>query len=479
MNEPLILLTGATGYVGGRLLTALERSGRRVRCLARHPENLRGRVHPATTEIVPGDVADPAAVAKALAGVDTAFYLVHSMQQGARFEELERAGAETFARAAREQGVRRIIYLGGLGDDRLPLSAHLRSRHAVGKILRSFGGVVVELRASIVIGSGSLSFELVRALVERLPVMITPRWVRVKAQPIAISDLINILVKAIDLPVSESRTFEIGGRDQVSYGDLMREYARQRGLRRFMVPVPVLTPHLSGLWLGLVTPIYARIGQTLVKSIQHPTVVTDRSADAAFGLSPMGLTEAIASALRNEDAEFAETRWCDAVSSAGLTNAWGGDRLGTRLVDSREAQVSCSPERAFDPIRRLGGANGWYYGNVWWKLRGALDLLAGGVGLRRGRRHPTDLAVGEPLDFWRVDAVQPNKLLRLRAEMKLPGRAWLQFEVDGQAPRVTVRQTAIFDPHGIAGLLYWYALYPLHNRIFAGMLREIKRRAEA
>lgn len=473
----MILLTGATGYVGGRLLKELERSGHQVRCLVRKPEHLRVKVGP-QTEVVAGDVSDPGSLQKALNGVDTAFYLVHSMQEGERFEELERAGAQAFAEAAKSQQVKRIIYLGGLGEDRPDLSAHLRSRHTVGRILRAYGGVGVELRASIVIGSGSLSFELVRALVERLPVMITPRWVRIDAQPIGINDLLRYLVKAIDVPLRESRIFEIGGRDQVSYGDIMREYARQRGLRRFMIPVPVLTPHLSGLWLGLVTPVYARIGRTLVKSIQHPTIVKDPSAAEFFGVDPLGIKDAIANALRNEDEEFAQTRWCDAVSSAGLSKKWGGDRFGTRIVDSRWARVSTTVERAFDPIRKIGGVNGWYYGTFLWKWRGYLDLLVGGVGLRRGRRHPSELSVGDALDFWRVEGIEPNKLLRLRAEMKIPGRAWLQFEVEPDGNGAIIRQTAIFDPSGIAGLLYWYLLYPIHKLIFAGMLREMTRRAK-
>lgn len=474
----MILLTGATGYVGGRLLKALEKSGFSLRCLVRRPENLRALANP-STEIVRGDVSDLASLNSALAGIDTAFYLIHSMQEGEHFEELERSGAENFARAAQSQSVKRIIYLGGLGDDQLDLSPHLRSRHAVGAILRSFGGVCVELRASIVIGSGSLSFEMVRALVERLPVMITPRWVRVQTQPIAINDLLHFLVKAIDLPLKESKIFEIGGRDQVSYGEMMAEYARQRGLKRFMIPVPVLTPHLSGLWLGLVTPVYARIGQTLVKSIQHPTVVQDHSADGVFGITPVGVKEAIANALKNEDQEFAQTRWCDAVSSGGLSEKWGGDQLGTRIVDSRSERVSVSVARAFDPIKKIGGGTGWYWGTFLWKLRGYLDLLMGGVGLRRGRRHPTEITVGEALDFWRVEAFEPNKLLRLKAEMKLPGRAWLQFEVEHDGEGSLIRQTAIFDPSGIAGLLYWYLLYPVHKMIFSGMLRKIKQQAES
>ena len=476
-KSKMILLTGATGYVGGRLLKALEDSGSAIRCMVRHPENLRTKCKP-TTEIVQGDVSELDSLNKALRGIDTAFYLIHSMQEGEHFEELERAGAEKFALAAKTQGVKRIIYLGGLGEDRPDLSPHLRSRHAVGKILRSFGGICLELRASIVIGSGSLSFELVRALVERLPVMITPRWVRVQAQPISIGDLLQFLLKAIDLPVAESKVFEIGGRDQVSYGEIMGEYARQRGLKRFMIPVPVLTPHLSGLWLGLVTPVYARIGQTLVKSIQHPTVVHDDSAEDLFGITPQGMKEAIENALKNEDQEFAQTRWCDAISSGGLSQKWGGDQFGTRIVDSRSVRVLVSSSLAFDPIKRIGGRNGWYCGTFLWKLRGYLDLLMGGVGLRRGRRHPTEITVGEALDFWRVEAFEPNKLVRLKAEMKIPGRAWLQFEVENDGAGSIIRQTAIFDPSGVGGLFYWYLLYPVHKMIFAGMLREIKERAE-
>jgi uncharacterized protein YbjT (DUF2867 family) len=464
--------------VGGRLLKALEESGRDLRCLARHPAHLRPKVR-ATTEVVPGDVFDLSSLKKALAEVDTAFYLVHSMQEGARFEELERAGAENFARAAESQGVKRIIYLGGLADERENLSPHLRSRIAVGKILRAYGGICLELRASVVIGSGSLSFELVRALVERLPVMITPRWVRVQAQPIAIADLLHFLVKAIDLPLDKSAVFEIGGRDRVSYGGLMKEYARQRGLRRFMIPVPVLTPHLSGLWLGLVTPVYARIGRTLVKSIQHPSVVKDGCANAKFGITPRGMSEAIEDALKNEDREFAATRWCDAVSSSGRAQQWGGHRFGARIIDSRSVLVSAPAVRAFEPIQRLGGAGGWYFGTCLWRLRGYLDLLAGGVGLRRGRRHPTEIIVGDTLDFWRVEAFEQDRLLRLAAEMKLPGRAWLQFEVQEKGKLSEIRQTAIFDPYGISGLLYWYLLYPIHQIIFTGMLRRIKELAES
>jgi uncharacterized protein YbjT (DUF2867 family) len=320
------------------------------------------------------------------------------MGSAGKFEEQDRIAAENFAVAARESGIRRIIYLGGLGEADSSLSAHLRSRHEVGEFLRQSGIEVIEFQASIVIGSGSLSFEMIRALVQRLPVMICPRWVSVKAQPIAIEDLGKYLVHALDLPLEGNRVFEIGGADQVSYGDIMREYARQRGLRRIMISVPVLTPRLSSLWLGLVTPIYARVGRKLIDSLRNPTLVRSPLALGVFDIRPMGLRNAIERALLNEDQEFAETRWSDALSSAGRTSAWGGVRFGTRLVDSRTLRVSALPAAAFAPIRRIGGANGWYFANVLWRMRGFLDLLVGGVGLRRGRRSAETLAVGDTLD---------------------------------------------------------------------------------
>ncbi len=472
-----ILLTGATGYVGGRMLPLLEQRGDAVRCLARRPENLLPRVAPGT-EVVQGDVTDLASLQAALAGVDTAYYFVHSMSTDKDFEQQDRAAATNFAEAARQAGVRRIVYLGGLGESSEKLSKHLRSRHETGELLRASGVQVIEFRASIVIGSGSLSFELIRALVQRLPIMICPRWVRVMAQPIAIEDLLSYLVEALDLPDGPSQIFEIGGPDRVSYGDIMHEYARQRGLRRWMIPVPVLTPYLSSLWLGLVTPVHARIGRKLVGSLRNPTLVNDDAALRTFSVQPRGLTDAIARALVNEDREFAETRWSDALSSAGTPKTWGGVRFGSRLVDSRTVEVALPPRAAFAPIQRIGGATGWYYGTWLWRIRGFLDRLVGGVGLRRGRRDPVDLRVGEALDFWRVEQFEPDRLLRLQAEMKVPGRAWLEFEVRGDEQKSTIRQTALFDPVGLFGLAYWYALYPLHELVFAGMLRNIARAAE-
>ncbi len=474
----LILLTGATGYVGGRLLTLLQQRGVPVRCVTRRPEALQDRVS-GTTEVVQGDVFEPASLRSAFEGVETAYYFVHSMGDNRDFEAQDRIAAENFAKAATAAGVRRLIYLGGLGNPDEKLSKHLRSRQETGDILRAHHSQVIEFRASIVIGSGSLSFEMIRALVERLPIMICPRWVQVKAQPIAVEDLLAYLLAAVELPISASQVYEIGGPDQVSYGQIMQEYARQRGLTRWMIPVPLLTPYLSSLWLGLVTPLYARVGRKLVESLRNPTLVSNNLAASVFAVRPRSVRDAIARALVNEDREFAETHWSDALSSAGQSQSWGGDRYGSRLVDSRTITVTVPPEEAFAPIRRIGGRTGWYYGNWLWSLRGFLDLLVGGVGVRRGRRHPDNLHVGDPLDFWRVEIVEPNQRLRLKAEMKLPGRAWLEFEVSPSEHGSTIRQTAIFDPLGLAGLLYWYGIYPLHQFVFAGMLRNLGRAAES
>lgn len=472
-GKQLILLTGATGYVGGRLLRALEERGERVRCLTRRPDALATRGE--HTGVVQGDVLAIDSLRTALSGVDTAYYLVHSMGSSGSFEEHDRSAASNFATAAREAGVRRIVYLGGLGAGN-DLSSHLASRQEVGAILATSGVDTIELRASIIIGSGSLSFDMIRRLVERLPVMVTPRWVRTVAQPIAIEDVIAYLVAARSLEIDRSTVFEIGGADTVSYEGLMREYARQIGVRRVIIPVPFLTARLSSLWLGLVTPVYARVGRKLIDSLPHETVIHDTRALEAFPIRPRGYREAIARALANEDDEIAATRWSDAVSSAGGRPTLAGDvGHAGRLVDTRSVRVDATPAQAFAPIRKIGGDTGWYFADGLWRIRGFLDLLVGGVGLRRGRRDPEELTVGAPLDFWRVEAYEPNRLLRLRAEMKVPGRAWLQFEIEPDGAGSTITQTAIFQPIGLVGRLYWYSLVPLHSVIFGGMLRAIAR----
>lgn len=475
---PLVLVTGGTGYVGGRLIDALRQRNVRIRALARRPDALAARVAP-DVEAVPGDVLDPATLAPALAGVHTAYYLVHSMGARGDFAALDRQAAEGFAAAARRAGVARIVYLGGLGDAGADLSPHLRSRHDTGDALRTAGVPVLEFRASIIIGSGSLSFEMIRALVDRLPVMICPRWVSIAAQPIAIDDVTAYLVGAMDRPAGESRTFEIGGPDVVSYGDIMREYARQRGLRRVLLPVPLLTPRLSSLWLGLVTPLYARVGRKLISGVRNATVVRDRTARHVFDIEPHSLRSAIARALGVTDSPVDANRWSDA-RSAGTSVATGQPRPSRVFVDSREVTVATGPASAFAPIRRIGGEQGWYYANPLWRLRGALDLLAGGVGMRRGRRDPESCRVGDALDFWRVRQYEADRRLVLEAEMRLPGRATLAFDVEETAQgHSRLRQTARFEPDGMWGRLYWYALWPAHALIFAGMLRGIAARGRA
>jgi hypothetical protein len=301
----------------------------------------------------------------------------------------------------------------------------------------------------------------------------------VKAQPIAISDVLDYLRAALTIETgNRSLVIEIGGPDQISYGELMQEYARQRGLRRWMIPVPVLTPHLSSLWLGLVTPLYARIGRKLIDGLRYPTVVRDNTAKRLFSIQPIGVREAIASALRNEDSSFAQTRWSDAFSAAGEPRQWGGVRFGNRLVDTRSTRVAANPSEVFAAVERIGGTTGWYYANWLWTLRGWLDLLVGGVGMRRGRRDQLHVLVGDTVDCWRVESIEPGKRLRLAAEMKMPGRAWLEFEVEPLNNITVLRQTATFDPLGLGGLAYWYGIWPLHQLVFAGMPHGIAHAAE-
>jgi uncharacterized protein YbjT (DUF2867 family) len=435
--------------------------------LCRNPEALGWRVAPGT-ELVRGDLLEPASLGTAFSGVDTAFYLVHSMHAGAEFEAQERQAAETFAQAARKAGVRRIVYLGGLahGD---ALSPHLRSRAETGNILRASGIPVIEFQASIVIGSGSASFEMIRALVERLPVMIAPRWVNTAAQPIAIEDVIEYLAAAIRLPIDRNLTVEIGGSDVTSYLGIMREFARQRKLRRWILRVPFLSLSLSSRWLTLITPVYASIGRCLIESVRHPSVVRNPSARELFAVRPMGITRAIERALANEDRPAAETRWSDARAGRSASPDPGRDLL----TNEQTIRLPLTPDRAFAPIRRIGGRTGWYFGNLLWRIRGLIDLMMGGVGMRRGRPDPETPLPGSTLDFWRVERYEPGRRLRLLAEMRVPGRAWLEFRAEPDGASTVLRQIAQFEPRGLSGLLYWYLLWPLHEVMFRGMLRRI------
>ncbi len=470
-----ILLTGATGYVGGRLLKSLESKGFAVRCLARRPEFLKAKTGP-STEVVQGDFLDGASLERAMDGIDTAFYLVHSMGTAGAFDEEETRSARNFVKAAQKNKIAKIIYLGGLSHG-TKLSPHLKSREAVGAILRESGIPVIEFRASIIIGSGSLSFEMIRSLMDRLPIMTTPRWVRVLAQPIAIEDVVSYLVQAAELSAEKNRMFEIGGPDKVSYLDLMKEYGRQKGLKRVIIPVPVLSPGLSSLWLGLVTPLYARVGRKLIESMRHETVVEDDAALRVFSVRPMPVREAIERALKNEDQDFAATRWSDALSSSRKQVSWGGVKFGPRLVETNSIAIQAPAGKVFAAVTAIGGKNGWYGANWMWQLRGAVDVLIGGVGMRRGRKDAQSLSVGDTLDWWRVEAMEPGVLLRLVAEMKLPGRAWLQFEIKKEAAVTRLYQTALFDPCGLGGLIYWYALYPVHRFVFTRMLKGLARAA--
>jgi uncharacterized protein YbjT (DUF2867 family) len=476
-EEGRILITGASGYVGGRLKLALNGQGKKLRLLVRSPSFVSERQGDGIQYEV-GDARDKRVLMRALTGIESAYYFIHSMSSIGDFCTEDRELAAQFARTASKCGVKRIIYLGGLGSHCEELSSHLKSRQEVGEILRANaeGVQVIEFRASIVLGSGSLSFEMVRALTEKLPVMITPKWVWTEAQPIAIDDLLQYLVQSLTLEFNGNPIFEIGGKDRVSYGGLMLEYARQRKLKRWVIPVPVLSPKLSSLWLGLVTPLYARVGRKLIESATCTTVVHDPLAMHLFGIHPMGYREAIALALKNEGKEAPETRWNESISSSLLQSDWPKEALGGRLLDQREKIVPCSPEEAFKPIESIGGSQGYYCCTWLWRLRGLFDLLVGGVGFRRGRRDPIALKAGEVVDFWRVEEIKAPHFLRLRAEMKVPGKAWLEFYVEPLSGGTKITQRAVFEPAGIFGMIYWYLLYPIHHVVFGGLLRGIVNR---
>lgn len=475
-----ILVSGATGYIGGRLVPALLQAGYRVRVLVRDARRLQGRPWLAQVEVVEGDVLQAETLPPALRGAAVAYYLVHSMAASQDFDRRDRQAAQNFAEVARQQGVQRIIYLGGLGDPQANLSHHLRSRQITGKVLRQAGVPLTEFRAAIVVGSGSISFEMIRYLTERIPLMICPRWVYQRVQPIAINDVIAYLVAALNTPASADSVIEIGGADVLTYGEMMLGYARARGLKRWLLPVPFLTPRLSSYWVHLVTPISAALARPLIDGLRNEVIVRDSLAKQLFPeIQPLDYQSALALALTELDAQHIETSWSDALSTSQ------GDVVPVSLrthegmiLERRQRIVPASPAQTFRIFSRLGGETGWLYLNLLWQIRGAIDRLFGGVGLRRGRRDPQTVRVGDAIDFWRVEAVEANHRLLLRAEMKLPGKAWLQFEAipygEGQTRLV---QTAFFAPKGLSGLAYWYLLYPLHSLIFSGMIDRLKQLA--
>ena len=480
-DQPTILVTGATGYIGGRLVPRLVEEGRRVRVLVRSRDRVLSRPWFEQVEVVVGDALDPQTLTEALTGVDTAYYLVHSMSRGRRFHEVDMRVAKAFGQAAKEAGVGRIIYLGGLGDPEANLSRHLRSRQESGQALREGGVPVTEFRAAVIVGSGSISFEMIRYLVERLPVMVCPKWIYSRIQPIAIDDLLEYLVSALDTPESVGRTIEIGGSDTTTYRGLMLGYARARGLKRLLVPVPVLTPRLSSYWVHWMTPIPAGIAVALVDGLRNNVVVTNDLARNLFPhIEPKDYASAIDSVLKDLQQGRIDTAWSDAAGTA--TTPQEQVRLESRdglILERRRRSVAAPARNVYRVFTGIGAARGWYFANWAWRIRGMIDRLLGGAGLRRGRRHPDHLRVGDALDFWRVEALEADRMVRLRAEMKVPGSAWLQYEAR-QAPDNTTQlvQTAAFDPRGLAGLVYWYALYPFHAWIFRGLINSIAKRAE-
>ena len=474
-----VLVTGATGYIGGRLVPRLLAAKHSVRVLARDSGRLTGRF--LGVDVAEGDLFDRASIRAALEGIDVAYYLVHSMTRSrGDFAENDRKAAAIFSEAAADAGVKRIIYLGGLGVEGKALSHHLRSRHETGEKLRSAGVSVTEFRAAMIVGSGSASFEMMRYLTERLPVMIAPRWVDTPCQPISVRDVLAYLVTELERPSSGHEIFEIGGSDVLSYKEMMMRYARIRHLRRSLVVVPFFTPRLSSGWIHLVTPIPASIARPLVDGLRNPVVVRDPRARSIFPtIDPVGYDVAVHRALDRYTTIGPETTWFDAYDVRALPGNFAGTAQGM-LIDRRQRESAASPHALFSIFTSLGGTRGWLYADSLWHIRGVLDRLVGGFGTRRGRRSANDLRVGDAVDFWRVEAYEPDRLLRLRAEMRLPGYAWLQFEVVADEDGGTaLRQTAFFDPRGIFGYLYWYAVLPFHELIFGNMARRIAQEAEA
>lgn len=477
-----VLVTGATGYVGGRLVPVLLTAGHEVRVLARDPTRVAGRAWAGQVEVVQGDVLDPETLGPALAGVDAAYYLVHSMAAGAgSFEERDLVAAESFARAAKAARVGRIVYLGGLGDaSRGKLSPHLASRQATGERLREHGPPVTELRAGIIVGSGSLSFEVIRYLTERLPIMVCPRWAFNRIQPIGIADVIRYLVAGLAAQASVGQVIEVGGADVLSYRDMMMRYAHRRGLRRLIIPVPVLTPRLSSHWLHWLTPISIDIARPLVEGLRTDVVVESDLARRLFpDIETVTYAQALDRAVASLERGDIDSSWSDALASSvrDRTPVVLSTQEGM-VIERRELDLVAPADAVFRSFTGLGGERGWLYMDWLWQLRGLIDRALGGVGLRRGRRDPDVLRPGDAVDFWRVEDVERDALLRLRAEMRLPGRAWLEFRAMPAAGGHTrLVQTAYFAPRGLSGFAYWWACYPFHKLMFSRMVQRIGERA--
>ena len=478
-----ILVTGVTGYVGGRLTGKLVERGLNVRVLVRESaERIEGRGWEDAVDVVVGDVSSKEDLARALAGVGTAYYLVHSMRVGDDYDKRDARYARNFAEAAEAAGVTRIVYLGGLGRDDDDLSKHLESRHQTGRLLASGAVPVVELRAAVIVGSGSLSFEIVRALAERLPAMIFPRWAETRIQPIGIADVLSYLAAARRRPPRPQghEIIEIGGGSVETFGGMIEKYAKARGLKRFVVRVPFISPWLSSWWVHWTTPVTADIARPLIEGAEHEVIVeTDRASEVFPHIEPLTYDVALQRALDRIEKGQIESIWSDAqVKRTKRTFARAASECQGMLIETREGVADASCEAVFRAFCSFGGERGWPY-HWLWVIRGWMDQAVGGVGLRRGRRDPDELRVGDALDFWRVEDVEPGQRLLLRAEMKVPGYAWLRFETFRRDGETHVIQNAFFAPRGFLGLCYWYSIYPLHGPIFGAMLQTVVDRAEA
>ncbi len=472
-----ILVMGATGYVGGRLVPRLVEAGHDVRCVTRRPAKLRGVAWTALVDVVAGDALERETLDQAMVDIDVVYYLVHSIGSGADFEESDRRAARNTAEAAEAAGVKRIVYLGGLVPTGEAASAHLASRAEVGQIFLDGTVPAVVLQAGVIIGSGSASFEMLRYLTERLPVMVTPKWVRSQVQPIAVRDVLRYLVGSLDLPLDTNRRFDIAGPDIVSYREMMQRYASVAGLaRRIIVPVPVLSPWLSSQWVNVVTPVPKAIAQPLIGSLRNNAVAHEHDIEVLIPFSLCPLDEAIRLALDSVHRAQVDTRWSGAEWPGAPSDpmptdpSWSG---GTMYRDDRSAPIEVDIADVWRAVEGIGGERGWYSFPLGWAVRGLLDRLVGGVGLGRGRRDPDRLEVGEVVDFWRVEALDRPHLLRLRAEMKLPGDAWLEFAINEDGDQPILEQRALFIPHGLAGDLYWWVISPFHNIVFGSMIKNI------
>lgn len=470
-----ILVIGATGYIGGRLVPRLIEQGHSVRVLVRDPQKVKDRGWN-SVEVYRGDLYNPETLPDAFKGIDIVYYLAHAMSSGKKsFEKYDRSAAWHVMTLCQTYDVQRIIYLGGLGQRTAYQSPHLRSRHEVGDILRAGSVPVTEFRAAIIIGSGSSSFEIIHHLVNRLPVMICPKWIYVRTQPIAIRDVLQYLLECIEKPQTAGKTYDIGSPDILTYRDMMLTIAHTLGLRRYLIPFPVLTPALSSYWVNLVTPVPKQIARVLIESLRHETICENTDALKDFTVQPIGFREAVQRAFKKVSMNEIESAWTDAYPVI-LQSSVDPSHL---LSDTQTVTVHAPASAVFSVVTSLGGNRGWLYGNTLWKLRGFIDKQIGGVGLRRGRRHPTQISTGDALDFWRVEEYIPHKRLVLRAEMKVWGSAWLEFETDPlDGSRSLLTQTARYYPKGLMGFLYWYTVYPIHVLVFRGMARAIGRFAE-